>query len=69
MQSAGSPDAGTGLEKSSIIQKISLADADAMRNGSHTQSEVEITIVNSPQVINPNGTYSQISFHVDILTI
>ncbi|KAJ4017540.1 hypothetical protein NW766_003603 [Fusarium irregulare] len=56
VQSAGSPDAGTGLEKSSIIQKISLADAEATRNGSHTQSEVEITIVDSePQVINPNG--------------
>ncbi|CEI61929.1 unnamed protein product [Fusarium venenatum] len=38
VQSAGSPDAGTGLEKSSIIQKISLADAEALRNGSHTQS-------------------------------
>jgi hypothetical protein len=56
VQSAGSPDAGTGLEKSSIIQKISLADAEAMRNGSHTQSEVEINIVNSePQISNPNG--------------
>ncbi|RBR25566.1 uncharacterized protein FIESC28_01529 [Fusarium coffeatum] len=56
VQSAGSPDAGTGLDKSSIIQKISLADAEGMKHGSHTQSEVEITIVDSkPQVINPNG--------------
>lgn len=57
MQSAGSPDAGTGLEKSSIIQKISLAEAEALRNGSHTQSQVDIAVVDSePQVINPNGT-------------
>ncbi|XEV03252.1 hypothetical protein FSHL1_008539 [Fusarium sambucinum] len=56
VQSAGSPDAGTGLEKSSIIQKISLADAEGLRNGSHTQSHVDITVVDSePQVINPNG--------------
>ncbi|WXC60180.1 hypothetical protein SNK03_006041 [Fusarium graminearum] len=56
VQSAGSPDAGTGLEKSSIIQKISLAEAEALRNGSHTQSQVEIAVVDSePQVINPNG--------------
>jgi gluconolactonase len=56
VQSAGSPDAGTGLEKSSIIQKISLSEVEALRNGSHTQSQVAITVVDSePQVINPNG--------------
>lgn len=57
VQSAGSPDAGTGLKKSSIVQKISLAEAEALRNGSHTQSQVKIVVVDSePQVINPNGT-------------
>ncbi|KAF5020313.1 hypothetical protein F66182_7689 [Fusarium sp. NRRL 66182] len=56
VQNAGDPAAGTGLNKSSVIQKISLAEAEALRNGSHTQSQVGITIVDSaPQVINPNG--------------
>ncbi|RSL74531.1 hypothetical protein CEP53_000125 [Fusarium sp. AF-6] len=56
VQNAGDPDAGTGLNKSSVIQKISLAEAEALRNGSHEASEIKITIVDSkPQVINPNG--------------
>ncbi|KAF9765799.1 hypothetical protein IL306_001853 [Fusarium sp. DS 682] len=56
VQNAGDPDAGTGLAKSSVIQKISLAEAEALKNGSHTESQVKITIVDSnPQVINPNG--------------
>ncbi|KAJ3540580.1 hypothetical protein NM208_g4998 [Fusarium decemcellulare] len=56
VQNAGDPDAGTGLAKSSIIQKISLAEAEALRNGTHSASEVKITVVPSnPQVINPNG--------------
>jgi gluconolactonase len=55
VQNAGAPAAGTGLNKSSIIQKISLADAEKVRNGS--LSAVPITVVNTsnPQVINPNG--------------
>ncbi|KAG5803080.1 hypothetical protein H9Q74_012308 [Fusarium xylarioides] len=41
---------------SSVIQKISLAEAEALKNGSHTESQVKITVVDSdPQVINPNG--------------
>lgn len=56
VQNAGDPDAGTGLNKSSVIQKISLSEAEALRNGSHEASEIKITIVDSkPQVINPNG--------------
>ncbi|KAF4973285.1 hypothetical protein FSARC_360 [Fusarium sarcochroum] len=56
VQNAGDPAAGTGLAKSSVIQKISLDEAEALVNGTHTQSQVEITIVDSaPQVINPNG--------------
>jgi len=32
-----------------------------MRNGSNTQSEVKIAVVDSqPQVINPNGIYSHL---------
>ncbi|KAF4333364.1 gluconolactonase [Fusarium beomiforme] len=56
VQNAGDPNAGTGLAKSSVIQKISLAEAEALKNGSHTESQVKINIVDSnPQVINPNG--------------
>ncbi|KAF4904422.1 Gluconolactonase [Colletotrichum fructicola] len=56
VQNAGSPDAGTGLNKSSIIQKISLADAEALRNGTLGTEEVTVHVVPSnPQVINPNG--------------
>lgn len=55
VQNAGAPAAGTGLNKSSIIQKISLADAEKVRAG--TLDEAPVTIVNTsnPQVINPNG--------------
>ncbi|TDZ13334.1 Gluconolactonase [Colletotrichum orbiculare MAFF 240422] len=56
VQNAGALDAGTGLNKSSIIQKISLADAEALRNGTLGAAEVTVTTVPSnPQVINPNG--------------
>lgn len=55
VQNAGAPAAGTGLNKSSIVQKISLADAEKVRSG--TLDEAPVTIVNTsnPQVINPNG--------------
>ncbi|WKT53381.1 SMP-30/Gluconolactonase/LRE-like region [Fusarium oxysporum f. sp. vasinfectum] len=57
VQNAGAPAAGTGLNKSSIIQKISLKEADAVRKGK--QDEVKVTVVDSnPQVINPNGKLS-----------
>lgn len=56
VQNAGDLDAGTGLAKSSVVQKISLAEAEALRTGAHSESEVEVTVVPSnPQVINPNG--------------
>ncbi|UQC87149.1 D-lactonohydrolase [Colletotrichum lupini] len=56
VQNAGPPAAGTGLNKSSIVQKIRLADAEALRNGSLGTKEVTVTTVPSnPQVINPNG--------------
>ncbi|KAH7124597.1 lactonohydrolase [Dactylonectria macrodidyma] len=56
VQSAGAPAAGTGLNKSSIIQKISLMEAEAVRRGTYDEDEVTVTIVPSnPQVINPNG--------------
>jgi gluconolactonase len=55
VQNAGAAAAGTGLNKSAIIQKISLSDAEKVRNGS--LAAVPVTIINTTnaQVINPNG--------------
>jgi gluconolactonase len=56
VQNAGALDADTGLNKSSIIQKIKMTDAEALRTGALNQSEVAVTVVPSnPQVTNPNG--------------
>ncbi|KAI8938502.1 hypothetical protein NX059_004392 [Plenodomus lindquistii] len=55
VQNAGAPAAGTGLNKSSIIQKISLAQAEAVRNGSLPAVTVTVVNTTNPQVINPNG--------------
>jgi gluconolactonase len=55
VQNAGAPAAGTGLNKSSIIQKISLSDAEKVRNGSLAAVPVTIVNTSNPQVINPNG--------------
>lgn len=61
VQNAGAPAAGTGLNKSSIIQKISLADAEAVRNGTLEAAPVTIVNTSNPQVINPNGMNAWIS--------
>lgn len=55
VQNSGPKAAGTGLKKSGIIQKISLADAEKVRRG--TLKEVPITVVNNTgdKIINPNG--------------
>lgn len=56
VQNAGDPAAGTGLNKSSVVQKISLAEAEALRNGSHAEPEVKVHVLSEePKVINPNG--------------
>lgn len=56
VQNAGNPDAGTGLNKSSIIQKVSMADAEALRKGNFSTEHVTVhTVPSDPQVINPNG--------------
>lgn len=61
VQNAGAPDAGTGLAKSAIIQKISLADAQAAADrkkagAGDADTLIPVTVVDSaPQVINPNG--------------
>jgi gluconolactonase len=55
VQNAGAPAAGTGLNKSSIIQKISLSDAEKVRNGTLEAAPVTVVNTSNPQVINPNG--------------
>ncbi|KAI5459010.1 evolved D-lactonohydrolase [Mariannaea sp. PMI_226] len=59
VQNAGAPAAGTGLEKSAIIQKISLLEAETSRRSMAKNSEVTVTVVESnPPVVNPNGATS-----------
>ena len=53
-QNAGSPAAGTGLKKSAIVQKISLADAAAAAGKKDAKAKVA-TVNATPAVINPNG--------------
>ncbi|CAK7217699.1 hypothetical protein SBRCBS47491_003259 [Sporothrix bragantina] len=61
VQFSGHQDAGTGLNKSAIVQKISLADAAAAAErkkagAADEDTRVPVTVVNStPQIINPNG--------------
>ncbi|KAK3723697.1 hypothetical protein LTR37_001578 [Vermiconidia calcicola] len=56
VQNAGAMAAGTGLNKSAIIQKIALAEADAVRTLRNASGLVTVTTVPSnPMVINPNG--------------
>lgn len=57
MQNAGAPAAGTGLEKSNIIQKISLKEAQAIADGTNTTAEAAVVLVEptGPPIINSNG--------------
>lgn len=56
VQDAGAREAGTGLNKSNIIQKISLEAAQALVHGNNETAEVEVITVNAdPPVINSNG--------------
>ncbi|KAI0442967.1 gluconolactonase [Xylaria telfairii] len=55
-QSAGAPASGTGLNKSAIIQKISVAEADAVSTMRNATGLVKVDVVHSnPMVLNPNG--------------
>ncbi|KAK9797630.1 hypothetical protein SCARD494_03459 [Seiridium cardinale] len=55
-QNAGAPAAGTGLNKSSIISKISLSQAASVKDQRNASGLVDVTTVDSnPMVINPNG--------------
>lgn len=55
-QNAGSLDAGTGLAKSAIIQKVSVAEALQIASGNKTGHVKVETVTSNPPVINPNGT-------------
>ncbi|KAK3995728.1 hypothetical protein QBC44DRAFT_283143 [Cladorrhinum sp. PSN332] len=56
VQNAGNPDAGTGLNKSAAIFKISLREADAVKNLRNAVGKVEVVHVPSnPEIPNPNG--------------
>lgn len=59
VQNAGAKAAGTGLNKSAIIEKISLADAAAVSGMRNASGQVNVTTVPSnPMVVNPNGMLS-----------
>jgi len=56
VQNAGAPDAGTGVNKSAVIYKISLKEADAVKNERNAVGKVKIQLVeHSPPIPNPNG--------------
>ena len=56
VQNAGNPDAGTGLNKSAAIYKISLKEADAVKTERNAVGKVKVTLVeHSPVIPNPNG--------------
>lgn len=59
VQNAGAKNASTGLKKSAIIEKISLAEAAAVSHKSDAAGLVNVTTVpSSPTVLNPNGRQS-----------
>jgi gluconolactonase len=59
VQNAGAPDAGTGLNKSAAIYKISLKEADAVKNTRNAVGKVTVTEVKASfEVPNPNGETS-----------
>ncbi|KAK3377272.1 gluconolactonase [Lasiosphaeria ovina] len=56
VQNAGNADAGTGLNKSAAIFKISLKEADAVKGSWNATGKVTVTQVPSnPEIPNPNG--------------
>mgnify|MGYP006988604639 CR=1 FL=1 len=63
VQNAGSKIAGTGLNKSAIVEKISLEEAAAVSHKSDAVGLVNVTTVpSSPMVLNPNGRHSTLFF-------
>lgn len=61
VQSAGNPNTGTGLHKSAMIQKISVAEAASVSHRREAVGLVKVHTVDSePQVINPNGEQARL---------
>lgn len=75
VQNAGPPEAGTGLHKSSIVEKISLAEAAAVANKTDAVGLVTVeNVTSSTMVINPNGEFKsafmrELCFESDRLTL
>ena len=58
VQNAGNADAGTGLNKSAAIFKVSLKEADAVKNSRNAVGKVNTTkIPSNPEIPNPNGEH------------
>ena len=58
VQNAGNPDAGTGIDKSAAIFKISLKEADAVKDSRNATGKVKVTqIPSNPEIPNPNGKF------------
>ncbi|KAI2472989.1 calcium-dependent phosphotriesterase [Annulohypoxylon bovei var. microspora] len=55
VQYAGSTVAGTGLNKSNVISKISLKEAAAVSSLRNATGSVTVQLVDSPDIINSNG--------------
>jgi len=58
VQNAGAAAAGTGLNKSAIIEKISLAEAAEIAASGNASARIDVVTVDAqPTVINPNGQF------------
>ncbi|KAK0726091.1 lactonohydrolase [Lasiosphaeris hirsuta] len=56
VQNAGNADAGTGLNKSAAIFKVSLKEVDAVKDSRNAVGKVTVTqIPSNPEIPNPNG--------------
>lgn len=61
MQNAGAKAAGTGLNQSNAILKISLSQAAAVSTERNASGRVDVVTVNAnPAVINSNGSSAPI---------
>ncbi|KAJ9611107.1 hypothetical protein H2200_004290 [Cladophialophora chaetospira] len=68
VQNAGAKDAGTGLNKSNIIQKISLSQAAGVASLRNASGQVQVQTVNAtPPVINSNGQPPFAAFYLSKL--
>lgn len=57
-QNAGAKAAGTGLNKSATISKISLKQADAVTDLRNATGKVDVITIPHTKVVNPNGKFA-----------